>query len=162
MREMKEQRDYVVTRFGSEFSDAFGWAASALGNLRPHFSDLEAAAQLANLRSHYKWASHEVHADAKSARLNIYDRGEVLFKASGPIEVGLSDSGHLAAISLYQSTVALVMSDQEPSPRDLIAMAVLQRLVDAVGNEFQAGHKSVEAAEARYRRGLNHPTDARR
>jgi hypothetical protein len=50
---------------------------------------LEAAAKLSHLRSHYKWASHETHADATCARINIYDYDYVSFKSSGPVRMGL-------------------------------------------------------------------------
>lgn len=68
--------------------------------------------------------------------MNTYDRGGFYFKSSGPLDIGLADPGHMVAISLHQITVALLLSSESVSPHDLMALTVLQRLVDSVGDLF--------------------------
>lgn len=55
MRSMNADRDAIISRFGQRFDKPYGWAAAAIGNPEPNFSDLESAANLSHLRSHYKW-----------------------------------------------------------------------------------------------------------
>lgn len=145
MWSMKADRDAIIARFGPRFDQPYGWAATAIGNAVPKFTDLEAAAKLSHLRSHYKWACHENHADAKGARMNTYDRDDFAFKSSGPLDIGLADPGHMAAISLHQITVALLLSHKDVGPYDLMALSVLQRLVDSVGDLLLAAEAAVDA-----------------
>jgi hypothetical protein len=158
---MKTRRDDAVTHFGDDFAKPYGWAQPILGNQRPTFERLEQAANLSHLRGHYRWASHEVHADAKGARMNIYDRGNISYKASGQVNDGLAEPGHLALISLHQATVSVVLSTGEPTPRDLIALMTLQRLLDDAGEAFSAGESSVHDAEQRFQRRVSGRSERR-
>ena len=118
MWSMKADRDAIIARFGPRFDQPYGWAATAIGNAVPKFTDLEAAAELSRLRSHYKWACHENHADAKGARMNT-STATTSPSVSGPLDIGLADPGHMAAISLHQITVALLLSHNDVGPSDL-------------------------------------------
>jgi hypothetical protein len=142
MTALKADYDAIMRRFGTGFAQPYGWAGAAVGNPSPKFSDLETAAGLEHLRSHYKWASHETHADAKGARLNVHDFDGFHVKASGPIDTGLADPGDMAAISLYQVTVATLLADEDCGPYELTCLAVLKRFVDSVGDLFMAAYRA--------------------
>ena len=110
-------------------------------------------ANLSHLRGHYKWASHEVHADAKGWAMNEFQAHGVRYRATGRMNTGLADPGHLALISLHQCLVSLLLSTDEPSPWNLLACMTIQPLVDDAGELFAKGAHSVaveyERAESR-------------
>jgi hypothetical protein len=149
MTAMKADCDAILRRFGTGFAQPYGWASAAVGNPSPKFSDIETAADLEHLRSHYKWASHETHADAKGARLNVHDFDGFHFKASGPIDAGLADPGDMSAISLYQVTAATLLADEDCGPYELTCLAVLKHFVDSVGHLFMAAERAEHSRRER-------------
>jgi hypothetical protein len=68
MAKMKRRHDDLVQRYGPLFAKPYGWA-SGLDGPQPTFRDLEKLAELSHLRSHYRWASHEVHSDAVTVQV---------------------------------------------------------------------------------------------
>src|SRR6266571_2091772 len=56
---LQAQRDALITRFGTVFSEDYGWAAQALGKTgRVTFADIERDMHLDHLRPYYRMASH--------------------------------------------------------------------------------------------------------
>jgi hypothetical protein len=152
MAEMKRGYDDLVQRYGPTFRKPYGWASS-LGSPEPTFHDLERLAELAHVRSHYRWASHEVHSDAKGSALNMYRFGDIAYRSSGMTNTGLAEPGHLALISLHQCTVCLLTRGTDSvSPRDLLTLKAMQGLVDQAGEAFGAAQTSINKAEHRIRK----------
>jgi hypothetical protein len=48
----------------------------------------------------------------------------------------------MAAISLYQVTVATLLADEACGPYELTCLAVLKRFMDSVGDLFMAAHRA--------------------
>src|SRR5271157_4767406 len=57
LREFREDRDELCRRFGSAYERDWGWAAVALNNPRPRFTDIERAVSLSHLRPYFKMAT---------------------------------------------------------------------------------------------------------
>ena len=146
---MKQEHDALVARYGTNYKEPYGWAAGLVPRGRPKFDALEALANLSHLRGHYKWASHEVHADAKGWAMNEFQAHGVRYRATGRMNTGLADPGHLALISLHQCLVSLLLSTDEPSPWNMLACMTLQPLVDDAGDLFAKGAHSVAVAYER-------------
>ena len=71
MSEIRGPRDEAVQTYGKAFGKPNGWAACLTDNQKaPRLKDLEPLAGADHMRAHYSWASHEVHADAKSWVIN--------------------------------------------------------------------------------------------
>jgi Family of unknown function (DUF5677) len=149
MAAMKNDRDAVVARFGTSFKNDNGWAAELIGKDRPTFSDLEATADLSHLRGYYKWASHEVHADAKGWRLNHGSRGDRTYVSSGHVNFGLADPGQLALHSLQLCTTLLILCEKPLASSDLVALMAIQGLIDKADHAFADAEKSIQDAEDR-------------
>ena len=148
MAEFKTNRDAVVEKFGTSFKEENGWAAGLVpGQGRVGFRDLESLANLSHLRAYYKWASHEVHADAKGWRLNHGRRGEASYLSSGHVNFGLADPGQLALNSLSLCTALLVLSASPPELSDLVAVMAIRQLIDEADQAFVDAENSVRAAE---------------
>lgn len=150
LTDMKARRDGTVAKFGPAFTGRNGWAADLDGIRQPTVRDLERMAKLSHLRGYYRWASHEVHAGSKGSRLNLLHRSGQSFKSSGYKNTGLADPGQLALISLHQTTVAVLISADPVSPRDLLVLKAMQHLLADACEAFVEGSKSVRQAEERY------------
>jgi len=146
---MKQERDELVARYGTNYKEPYGWAAGLVASGRPKFDVLEGLANLSHLHGHYKWASHEVHADAKGWAMNEFQAHGVRYRATGRMNTGLAEPGHLALISLHQCLVSLLLSADEVSPWNMLACMTLQPLVDDAGDLFAKGAHSVAVAHER-------------
>lgn len=149
---LKEKRDDLLDRYGPLYIKDYGWATGVHGGREPKFIDLERYANVAHLRSHYKWASHEIHADAKGLALNTNKRGNKSYLLTGPVNFGLAEPGHMALISLHQATVSLLLYNGPPSLGDLVALGAIQQLVDKAGEALLKSAIAVAEAEENFQR----------
>lgn len=97
----------AITRYGPQFKNEYGWAAKILKNPNPRFTDLEAAAGNARMRSHYKMASHNIHAGVKGIthRLGLLAGSPIML--AGASNAGLDEPGQNTVLTLTQITFAL-------------------------------------------------------
>ena len=105
MSEIRGPRDEAVQTYGQEFGKPNGWAACLTDNQKaPRLKDLELLAGADHMRAHYSWASHEVHADAKSWVINRETVGHITFRNTGPAPRGMADAAQVALMSLTMVT----------------------------------------------------------
>ena len=90
------------------------------------------------MRAHYSWASHEVHADAKSWVINRETVGHITFRNTGPAPRGMADAAQVALMSLTMVTENTLFSapDIGEHPVDIIASMVLNKLLDRAWDAF--------------------------
>jgi hypothetical protein len=155
------QRNYdaAVALYGSEFARAYGWATPFLrttGLLKPRehaaFATLQQAANRTSMQSHFRMASHNVHAGPHGIyfRLGKIGYSEVLL--AGASNAGLVEPGQNAAITLMQVTALLFPAN--PTTYDLVALRAFERAGRAVPDAFaradrklQRDHKAIEMAK---------------
>ncbi|MFD1035956.1 DUF5677 domain-containing protein [Sphingomonas hankookensis] len=104
------QRDYAeaISRYGKEFGGDYGWVAAHLGNPKPNFSNIEDAAGRAMMRSHYKMASHNVHASTKGIAYRLGSLDPHYAVIAGASNVGFVEPGQNLALSLMHITMLLL------------------------------------------------------
>jgi hypothetical protein len=148
---LKDFYNNVISRFGPEFRTQYGWAAVHLKNPQPTFAALEQAAGTDHLRSHYRMASHNIHANVKGIvfKLGVPDYSDSKLLLTGRSNAGLADPGHGCAISLAQATVSLVTVSTTFD--HIVVSKIVARLVDEIGKEFIAAHTQLERDEATVR-----------
>jgi hypothetical protein len=103
------EADYaaVVQEHGRDFRHPYGWAAKFLKNKSPRFNDLERAAGVARMRSHYKFASYSVHASPRALTIRIDDLGDQDWPIAGASNAGLEEPGQNAAMTILRITYLL-------------------------------------------------------
>ena len=140
---IKLRRDNLVDQFGKPFGTEYGWAASVLGITSPTISDIENRVKMSHLRPYYRMASDNVHANSHGGyyRLGLDPRADDVLLA-GPSNFGLADPGHATAISLHQTTTALLSIKSDFGC--VIVMKTLQKLVDEIGEAFLDVHQEIE------------------
>lgn len=152
------ERDYAdaISRYGKEFGGDYGWAAAHLGNPKPNFSNIEDAAGRAMMRSHYKMASHNVHASTKGIayRLGSLDRRYAVI--AGASNVGFVEPGQNLALSLMHITMLLL-----PTSWTLDKIAQLMAL-NKLHNRIPRALAQSERAIARDEKKLREAAVARR
>lgn len=139
---LRAEREGLVRKYGSSFTEDYGWATSAFSKV-PKFVDLEEAVDLGHFRPFYRWASNNVHAGPMGIldTLGLRDDERELI-LSGKSAIGFADPGQNTAVTLHQITVVLLTS--EPNIDSLVLAEVLGRFADAVVESFVAVHRSGE------------------
>jgi hypothetical protein len=119
------ERDYAdaILRYGKEFGGDYGWVAAHLGNPKPNFSNIENAAGRAMMRSHYKMASHNIHASTKGIAYRLGSLDCEFTSIAGASNVGFLEPGQNLALSLMHITILLL-----PTPWTLDQIAQLLAL----------------------------------
>ncbi len=146
--ELKAIRDQRIDQYGDAFKTDYGWAASTLGVGKPNLIDVAKYVKLDHMIPYYKMASDNVHAHSHGAS---YRLGSSLHPKkillAGPSIMGLADPGHSTAISLNQVTVSLLTTS--PNLDCLVALKILMKLLDEIGDAFLQVHRELESlAEA--------------
>jgi hypothetical protein len=137
----KNDRDQLLQRYEKSFKNDNGWAAKVVDNDRPKFRDIEKAAGIDHLRTHYQMASHNVHANPNGVffRLGLLHESDILL--AGCSNAGLADPGHCCAISLLHTTAALCTI--QPNLDSIVALKILQALADEIGSMFFEAHQQL-------------------
>ncbi|ABQ69828.1 hypothetical protein Swit_3482 [Rhizorhabdus wittichii RW1] len=126
IRNVTKTYEIALKQFDPEFRHDYGWAAKLIpGNKKPNFSDLEKLAGHATMRSHYKFASHNVHAGSSGISVRLSTRHGRSGIATGATNTGFLDPGQNTAFTLVQLTQTLW---HEPYTMD--RLATMQGLVE--------------------------------
>lgn len=136
MIKIREKYRYYLNKYGGNYRRPYGWASLALGKNNPAIADIEADVGLAHMRPYYKMASHNIHANPQGIffRLGLIpESGDILL--TGPSNLGFSDPGHCAAISLLQITMNL-LTTIEPNLDRLVILNILMVLEKEIGYAF--------------------------
>jgi hypothetical protein len=163
IKALAEQRDRLKKRYGPDFvKGGYSWAASALGNKRPTFRDLEKSVNMGHLRAFYAWSSQEVHAGSHGNELSYAERASGAHTLNaGPSNGGLADPAAGAMVSLLQATSALCMPTKDRGATGetctvekvyafrLAEVNALHELVEKAQQAFLAVHKRLEEDERR-------------
>jgi hypothetical protein len=131
----REMREAIIEKHGSPLKNEYGWAYSALPNIKPSFRDLEKSVGLDHWRPRFKWASQHTHSNFSAARklLGMVEAKKTVLLI-GPSNSGLTDPAAQTALSLVHATVSLLSI--ESTLDHAILMQVLTKLAQEVGEEF--------------------------
>lgn len=139
----------LIAKYGKSFVSQYGWAAQHLNIAKPNFTDLERASGRAIMRSHYKWASDNVHAGPKGlfVKLGQLDPSGI---SAGASNVGFSEPGQNTAHTLLQITTLLL--DPTRSYDDAMAVQVLADIQAEIPYALARVERSVRREDAKFRR----------
>ena len=143
MDDIEGEYQSLIGKFGNEFAEDYGWAASALGNKRPTLLNIEEDVGLDHLRPYYQMANHNVHGNSHAAffKLGVFEPDRPIHLA-GPSNMGLADPGHGVALSLVHITGALAQTVLTLDT--LTEWMVLDLLQHETGDAFLQAHKESE------------------
>lgn len=145
-----KQYEALLVKYGKSFRHPYGWAAHHLGNDKPTFVDIQAAANRAEMRGHYKMASYGVHAGVKSITwtLGTLDGRDAIL--AGVTNAGLEEPGQNVTASLVAANT-LLLSDN-PKIDDVIQMRVMLILRDRTVGSFLKAARKLLRDDRKFRR----------
>ncbi len=139
----------AVKTHGADFGKPYGWAAAHLKKKRVTFRDLEDAAQRSAMRSYYKMASYNVHADTpKSIFSRLGVLGDQSLILAGASDAGFRDPGQNAAITLLQIT-AVLLSERMSNLDVMIKMQALTMIRDQIADAFMRADRKLQRDHAK-------------
>lgn len=141
----------AIKQFGPEFERNYGWAAKHLGHKNPTFVELQHAAGRAKMRSHYKMASYNVHADVKGITFKHGSLRNPRQLIAGASNAGLEEPGQNTSITLAQMTMLLLMD--RPQLDDLVTMRILTTLQGEAVDAFVKAGRQLKRDEHELQRG---------
>lgn len=147
-REIEEDFQYVIAKFGKPFASPYGWAADSLSLKKPTFQDLERAVDWSALPPNYKWSSYKVHAGVVGTVRTLSMIGNMPFVHSGASNAGLEVPAINTAFSLMH--VTSLVFDKLSVIDTPIQMQSLVILRDKVMNECKKISKKLEKEELEF------------
>ncbi|MEA2876479.1 MAG: hypothetical protein QOF14_1675 [Hyphomicrobiales bacterium] len=141
----------VVKAYGDEFGKPYGWAATYLKKKRVTFRDLEDSARRSAMRSYYKMASYNVHADTpKSIFFRLGVIGDQSIVVAGATDAGFTEPAQNAAITLVQIT-ALLIADRVSNLDVMIKLQALNMICDKIPDAFMRAERKLKRDHKRMR-----------
>ncbi len=140
----------LIQRFGEDYKNEYGWAASALKKKQPNFSQIEENVGFDYLRPYYKLASHNVHANPKGIifKMGLFpEHPNILL--TGPSNTGFTDPAQGAIISLGQITALLLLIF--PTIDHLVIINILRNLESEIIDSFFRVQTMIEDREKKKR-----------
>lgn len=128
---LKDNYDYVVQKYGKDYSKGeYGWANELLNKVAS-FRDIEDSANMGNLRGYYKSSSMFVHGNYKASQESLglipnIDRMLLV----GPSNYGLSIPMQNVAISLVSITSCFLLV--YPTIDTMSACSILQKFMGKI------------------------------
>ena len=155
----KRERQYVdrefqaaITKYGVEFGRPFGWATSHLREKRVTFADLENAAKQSHMRTYYKMASYNIHADIKGLTHRLGVIGDEFVVLAGASNAGHAEPGQGAAIALTRITGLLFYRDISNFDT-MVKLSMLNLLRDQIVSTFASAERALKRKHRDYVRG---------
>ncbi len=111
--ELEGQRNELISLYGKEYAEGYGWTMDYLPKGQRHTRGIEEFVELDHLRMVYAWASENVHfgASANNEKLSLRDI-EQHFLLTGPNDCGFLDPVQFTTHSLVEmSSTLLSMED---------------------------------------------------
>lgn len=133
--ECKEIYNKLIAKYGRDFGKPYGWASQIIRNNRITFAAIEENVSLDHMRPYYKWASQNIHADAKGInnKLGLCEATEDILLV-GQSNSGMTDPAHASAISLVQITTVLL--NIEPNIDRLVVLNIILEIQKEIGDAF--------------------------
>ena len=151
---VRHDRASLVARFGPMFAKDYGWARPLFPSIgtkeRVTFEALEDLAKTGLYRLDYRLGGHHVHSSAWTLALNMVPRGGVVYRLSGPTNIGLADPATVALAATLVSTSAIVHGvAQPPEPMHLVSLEALHIMSDRATGLFDTALLVLHDREAR-------------
>lgn len=131
---LKSGYDARIREYGQQFANDYGWAAQALHNRSPKFSDIERQVDLGHMRPIVKFASQNIHAGPTGTfqRVGVMMGEQETVLLAGSSNIGIADPAHNTALSLILLNCTLLLA--KPNMDRAVAIHVMLKMQDELEN----------------------------
>lgn len=139
-KDLEEQREQLIERYGKQFTKDYGWAMKILPPVDRHFRGMEKLVQQDHLRGVYAWASDNVHAgiSGNKKRLGLSPKNANKFlQISSP--VGIFDPIQFTTYTLVEMSGTLL--DMEDSSLNKMYIQLLSDMQKLLVNDLKDADK---------------------
>ncbi|MCB2178137.1 MAG: hypothetical protein KQH57_20200 [Actinomycetales bacterium] len=148
MARFTARRDAAIAEHGPGMKSMYGWATILFDQKQVQFPDLERLAALQRMRSHYRWANHEVHATSRSLVLNTAVSEDRLRYRIGRSLAGLAEPASATLTSVLHGLVAFLLDTGErESPVALVAITTLMATRTEVNDLLLAASRAADSPD---------------
>jgi hypothetical protein len=134
--EIKQQRDLLISKYGKEFTENYGWTMKDLPKGKRNFRELEKLVNLNYLRAIYIWSNESIHGGVSGIKTKLSLReNEQHYFLTGPNDCGFIDPIYFTSISL--SEMSNVFLNMEDSLMNKILRKLLSDFQNLVVEEFE-------------------------
>lgn len=144
MEKLHKKRENLIEMYKKSFKERYGWAADALNNPNPNFTDIMRDVEFSHLLPSYRMASWAIHANSKCLMFKLASPDEDLI-LTGESNIGMADPGQRAAISLLQINFALL--NLKISIENLTKIRSMILLVNEINKAFIDVHNSIDLSD---------------
>lgn len=152
-KEIEEDFQILLVKYGKSFGGAYGWAAESLNRKAPRFQDLEEAIDWKALPPNYKWSSYKVHAGVAGTVRSLGSFGGHPILRAGASNAGLETPAINTAYSLMH--ISLLVFGKMNDLENQIKFQSLILLREMILKEGRKAAKKLEEDEMEFRLGLS-------
>ncbi len=140
---IKSIYDEVLKKYHGNFKSDYGWAAEALGNPKPNFTNIEEKVNESHMQPFVKLAHVNIHAGSKGIfyRLGSPPNDDLL--VAGPSVFGIGEPGQNAAYSINKLTSTLLLHKNNNFD-NLGSVLALRKFMEEVVWEFDRAMEEQE------------------
>lgn len=149
------RKQEVISKYGEDFGNDYGWAAADCKVASPTFFHVRQAAGYSFWKAHYGMASHSVHAGPHGILFRLgHPRGARAAPLLGPSLMGLCDPLDATAISITHATFAFFQSvrriDREPLENNIEYTARIKYISKLAKRVSRLSSRAHDRVDKRY------------
>jgi len=137
----------VLTKYGKDFNNDYGWASKILENANPNLHSLMDYTNSQYIKPFYKFSNNYIHGNSKSLFYNLGYIDGVLGEntISSPSNFGFTDPAQLCALSYFNSTLAFL--SVAPNEEDFTLLIRLYFKISSIANKFSEIEEEIRKEE---------------
>jgi hypothetical protein len=133
---LNQKRDFLISKYGKEFTENYGWTMKDLPKGRRNFRELEKFVNLNHLRAIYTWSNESIHGGVSGIKTKLSLReNEQHYFLTGPNDCGFIDPIYFTSVSLSEMSNAFL--NMEDSLMNKILEKLLLLFKNQVVEEFE-------------------------
>jgi len=155
--EKKIESDYadVIKKYGNQFADEYGWAASFLARSlkdKLKFERIETAAGMGEMRSHYKMASYNIHATPKGAYFKLGQMDDHNLPLAGASNAGLVEPAQNAAVTFAKLSILVGGAEEHWNFDGIVYGQITKWLMFEIPREFKKADDKLKRDHQQFRK----------
>jgi hypothetical protein len=134
LKELHSKKEELIKKYGTEFTQSYGWTMNILPKGKRNFRELETLACLDYMRPFYSWANNNIHSGIGGliSRMGQIEDGRTSYLSfAGPSFYGFADPAQFTTTSLLTISRSLLLL------YDDLESQIMESLLTDLDNEIK-------------------------